>query len=258
MSAVQHSTTTVRLAGVTYPRRAARPDLLTRIAAVRDVSATMRQIDLIGPDVPRLRCRPGAHVVVRVPAGNGEARRVYSIWRHDPASSALSLRLALHDAGGPGCDWARTAAPDDRVTLEPPRSKITLDDSAAYHLFIGDETAAVPLLAMRAALPRTTATAIGVFEAPGPADEMPGPDGVPPLPWVHRGRASAVASPVLLQAVRELALPAGAGAAYVAGESDTCRLVQRLLIEQRGFARKAVRVQPHWAPGRPGFGAGGD
>ena len=87
---------------MTYPRRAPRHVLLARITAVQDVSVTMRQIDLVGPDVPRLRCRPGAHVVVRLPTGTGEARRVYSIWRHDPARSALSLRLALHDAGGPG------------------------------------------------------------------------------------------------------------------------------------------------------------
>jgi NADPH-dependent ferric siderophore reductase len=80
---------------------------------------------------------------------------------------------------------------------------------------------------------------------------------VPPLPWVHRDGAPAVASRVLLRAVQALEMP-GAGAAYVAGESDTCRLVQRHLIEQRGWPRRAVHVQPQWAVGRPGFGAGGD
>jgi NADPH-dependent ferric siderophore reductase len=242
---------------VTYPRRTARPPLQARVRDVRDVTASMRQIDLAGPEVPRLRFRPGAHLVVRVPAEDGEARRVYSVWRHDPAGSLLSLRIALHDAGGPGCAWARKVAPGDRVTLEPPRSKITLAGSAAFHLFAGDETGAVPLLAMRGALPRS-APALGVFEAPAPADEMPGADGVPALPWVHRGGASAVGSRVLLRAVADLELPPGAGVAYVAGESDTCRLVQRLLIEKRGFARRAVHTQPQWTPGRPGFGAGGD
>ena len=218
----------------------------------------MRQIDLVGPDVPRQRFRAGAHLVVRVPAGSGQARRVYSIWRHDPARSLLSLRIALHDAGGPGDTWARTAVPGDRVTLEAPRSKIALDDSAAFHLFAGDETGAVPLLAMRSALHRAAGSrpVVGVFEAPGVADEMPGADGVPALPWVHRGRAPAVASRVLLRAVADLELPAGAGAAYVAGESETCRLLQRLLVERRGFVRRAVHTQPQWQPGRPGFGAG--
>ncbi|WP_433088886.1 siderophore-interacting protein [Dactylosporangium sp. CA-052675] len=245
---------------MTYPRRDPRPNLPARVRAVRDVTGSMREIDLVGPDVPRLRVRPGAHLVVRVPAGDGEARRVYSIWRHDPARSLLSLRIALHDAGGPGCAWAREAGPGDRVTLEPPRTKITLDESAAFHVFAGDETGAVPLLAMRAALHRSAPgrPVIGVFESASEADEVPGLPGVPALPWVHRGRTPAVGSRVLLRAVADLGLPAGSGAAYVAGESETCRLLRRVLIEQRGFSRRGVHTQPQWQPGRPGFGAGTD
>ncbi|WP_433041652.1 siderophore-interacting protein [Dactylosporangium sp. CS-033363] len=235
---------------MTYPRR----HFLTRVEGVHDVAAGMRQVDLVGPEVPRLRFRPGAHVVVRVPSDTGEARRVYSIWSHEPRHSRLSLRIALHDAGGPGCVWARETRANDRVTLEAPRSKITLDETAAFHLFAGDETGAVPLLAMRAALPKA-ATVVGVFEAAGAAQEMPAEE---PLPWVHRGRASAVGSRVLLRAVKDLELPPGKGAAYIAGESDTCRLLQRLLIEGRGFLRRSIHSQPQWTPGRPGFGAGQD
>jgi NADPH-dependent ferric siderophore reductase len=110
---------------------------------------------------------------------------------------------------------------------------------------------------MRAALPRGVLVH-GIFEAADAAEEVPGAEAVPALPWVHRGKSSAVASRVLLRAVQELELPAGAGAAYVAGESDTCRLVQRHLVEQRGWSRRAVHVQQQWAPGRPGFGAGAD
>ena len=170
----------------------------------------------------------------------------------------------MHHADGPGCAWVRAAVPGDRVTVERPHSKITLDETAAFHLFVGEETAAVPLLAMRAALHRsargggTSPPAFGVFEASGPGDEVPGADSVPALPWVHRGTAPAIGARLLLRAVQELDLPRGAGAAYVAGESDTCRLIQRHLIEQRGWSRRAVRMQPQWTAGRPGFGSGGD
>lgn len=248
---------------MTYPKRTPRPHLPTRVRSVTDVTHHMRQIELVGPDLPRLRSRAGAHLVVRVPTGGGCARRVYSIWNHDPRTSSLAIRVALHDADGPGCVWARGVAPGDRITVEQPRSKITIDSTAAFHLFIGDETAAVPLLAMRAAVHRaarggTPPPVLGVFEAAGAADEMPGVDGVPTLPWVHRGSTPATASRVLLRAVQALDLPAGIGAAYVAGESDTCRLIQRHLIEQRGWPRRSVHLQPQWVAGRPGFGAGGD
>ncbi|MBM2620586.1 siderophore-interacting protein [Actinoplanes sp. LDG1-06] len=225
---------------------------MTRVRAVSDVAAHIRQIELIGPELRRLRCRPGAHLVVQVPQ-----RRVYSLWRHDPGAASVTLRIALHDAGGPGCTWAREVAVGDRVTVEPPRSKITLDETASHHLFIGDETGAVPLLAMRAALGHEAPT-YGVFETTDAANEVPDFGAFTPLPWVHRGGASAVASRVLLRAVQELTLPARPGVAYVAGESDTCRLVQRHLVEQRGWPRRAVLLQPQWAAGRPGFGAGRD
>ena len=221
---------------------------MTRVRAVSDVATRMRQVELVGPELRRLRCRPGAHLVVLTPE-----RRVYSLWRHDPGTASVTLRIALHDAGGPGCTWARRVAVGDRVTVEPPRSKITLDGTARHHLFVGDETGAVPLLAMRAAL-GPEAEAYGVFETTTPDNEVP--SGAAALPWVHRGTASAVASRVLLRAVQELELPAHPGTAYVAGESDTCRLVQRHLVEQRGWPRRSVLLQPQWAAGRPGFGAG--
>ncbi|WP_229073415.1 siderophore-interacting protein [Actinoplanes sp. DH11] len=228
--------------------------LATRVRSVVEVTGRMREIALAGPGLPR--ARTGAHVVVHVPDADGSvARRVYSLWRC--GDSSWTIRVALHDKGGPGCAWAGHVTAGDRITVEPPRVKITLDATAAFHVFVGDDTGAVPLLAMRAALPRT-AVALGIFESAGADDEVPGFDGVAGLPWVHRGAASAVGSRVLLRAVQELELPAGSGAAYVAGETETCRLLQRHFVEQRGWSRRAVRVQPQWARGRPGFGTGPD
>jgi hypothetical protein len=97
-----------------------------------------------------------------------------------------------------------------------------------------------------------------VFEASGPGGEVPGMPGTDPPQWVYRGTASPVGSRVLLAAVRHLSLPPGHGTAYLAGESSTCRLLARHLIEERGWPRRSVKVQQQWAPDRPGFGAGPD
>jgi NADPH-dependent ferric siderophore reductase len=240
-----------------------RRPVTTTVHSVVDVSDQMREIRLKAPGLARWRCPPGAHVVVWVPTTAGPARRVYSIWSWSPQHPSVTIRVAIHGAVAPGCAWALAVRPGDEVRIEPPRSKISIEPAAAFHLFAGDETAAVPLLAMQAAIHRSGGTGprplvLGVFEAPTAAAEVPGGSEVPALPWVHRGRASAVASPVLLRAFRELDLPAGTGTAYLAGESTTCRLLQRYLIETRGWPRRSVKVQPHWAPGRPGFGAGPD
>lgn len=224
-----------------------------RVHSVVEVGEHLREIRLQGRVLASVRFAPGSHVVVRTPA-----RRVYSVWVHRPDLEVVALRVAVHDGSSPGCVWAAGAKAGDPVVIEPPRTKMALAGAAAYHLFAGEETGAVPLLALRAALHRShpAAPALGVLEAAGPAGEMGGHRGVPPLPWVHRDGASAVASPVLLAAVRSLDLPAAPGVAYVAGESATCRLIQAHLTQDRGWPRGSVKTQPQWAPGRPGFGAG--
>ena len=235
--------------------------MIARVDTVTDISDSMREIWLRGPALAGWRCSPGAHVVVRLEAGGVPARRVYSLWQLRPDQALAVLRVLVHDGDAPGCVWARTVRPGDLVGVERPRSKITVDPAAGFHLFAGDETAAVPLLAMRAAVAHGAAAVrrppvIGVFEAAEAGGEVPGVPGVEPPRWVHRGAASPVGSRVLLDAVRQVGLPPGHGTAYLAGESGTSRLLARHLIEERGWPRRAVRVQQQWAPGRPGFRSG--
>lgn len=185
-------------------------------------------------------------------AGQEPVLRTYSVWSHTPSDSSLTLRVVLHDPGGPGSAWASAVATGDRLRLGTPGNRIALDLSAPYHVFVGEETGAVPLLTMLAALPAST-EAYGVLETTGPGAELSAPTGSRALPWVHRGSESAAASKVLGQAVRELELPQRHGIAYVAGESATCRAVLRHLVSERGWPRYAVKVQAQWTPGKCGL-----
>lgn len=219
----------------------------------------MSEVRLRAGEFTSLRFSPASHVVVRVPAPGGAARRVYSVWSPDRLGGTIRLRVALHAGDTPGCAWARQVAKDDEVLVEPPRTKIAPDVRARYHLLLGEETAAVPLQSIQAALyrsPDVGAPFYGVLESADESTEVPGALGVPALPWVHRGDASAVGSAVLLDAARKLDLPREPGAAYVAGESLTCRMLQDHLVQERGWPRSAIKVQQQWASGRRGFGAG--
>ncbi|GFH38216.1 siderophore-interacting protein [Streptomyces pacificus] len=227
--------------------------LEVRVAAVRDVTPGMRELVLTGPALAVLRGRPGAHLPLEVPDGDGAPRlRTYSVWTHSPSRATLALRIALHRPGGPGSRWAGSAVMGDRTRVGVPRNRITLEPRARYHVFIGEETGAVPLLAMLAALPAEAAVC-GVLETAGPDGEFSAPHGPHRLPWVHRGRASPVGSRVLLAAVRRLQLPPEPGIAYVAGEAATCRAVVRHLCGERAWPRYAVKTQVHWAAGRTGI-----
>jgi NADPH-dependent ferric siderophore reductase len=222
-----------------------------KVVECLDVTPGLREIRLRGPAFGVVTSKPAAHVPVEIAVDGGHVLRTYSVWAHDRATASLTLRVVAHDPGGPGSRWAAGVSVGTRLRIGLPRNRITLDPAARYHVFVGEETAAIPLLTMLAALPPTTET-FGVLETTGPADELSIPDGRA-ITWVHRGRASAVNSPVLLRAVRALDLPAGPGVAYVAGESGTCRAVQRHLLHERGWPRHAVRVQTHWTPGRAGL-----
>lgn len=220
-----------------------------KVVGCVDVATGVREIRLRGPAFGVVTAKPGAHVPVEVGAG---VHRTYSVWTHDPGTASLALRIVSHSAGGPGARWAASVPVGQRVRIGLPRNRITLEPAARYHVFVGEETGAVPLLTMVAAVLSGTPS-FGVFEAADAAHELSIPDGRG-LAWVHRGGASAVNSPVLLRAVRALDLPpGGGGVAYVAGESATCRAVTRHFLQERGWPRHAVRVQTHWTPGKSGL-----
>lgn len=227
--------------------------LLTTRARVKSatmVSASMREITLAAAEFASWDCEPGCCVRLALGTFGVNTQRSYSVWRHDPGTDLLVLRAHLA-ADGPGTRWAASACPGDSVFLRGPRRRLTVDHSARWHLFAGDETGAVPLLRMRGSLPGG-AGAFGVLEATDTAHRVPA-TGTSALQWVDRGTASAVASAVLLGAVRDLRLPAGPGVAYLAGERDTCLALRRHLVLERGMPRRSVRVSLHWAAGKRGL-----
>ncbi|GII20313.1 siderophore-interacting protein [Planomonospora parontospora] len=122
---------------------------------------------------------------------------------------------------------------------------------AAYHVFIGEETAGAAFGPMIRALD-ASAEVYGVLEGESPEHDLPLP-GTRPLRRVHRHGGPAVASRVLLEAVAELDLPGNAGAAYVAGEARTCQMVRDFLVRERNWPRAAIRTKPFWAPGKRGL-----
>jgi NADPH-dependent ferric siderophore reductase len=225
------------------------------IDEVELVTDRMRRIRITGERLRTLTWLPGQQVRVHVSPPRQwlrrpwDALRTYSIWRHDPARGSLELCVLDH-GHGPGAEWSRRARPGQEVGLSKPEGKLTLRDSPR-HLFIGEETAAVPFSAMLAALP-PEARVDGVLETDGPDGEVPLPDGRA-LPWVHRGAASGAGSATLLDAARALDVGAESCTAYIAGEARTCQAVRQHLLRDRAWPRDRIVVKPFWTPGRRGM-----
>jgi NADPH-dependent ferric siderophore reductase len=182
--------------------------------------------------------------------GLRDVLRTYSVWDYEPGAGRLELCVLDHDGAGPGARWAGAAEPGQEVVFGKPEGRFVARP-AAYHVFVGEETACVPFGAMLRALP-TTETVHGAIEIARPEGRLPLPRHGE-LTWRYRGDAPAASSASLVGAVRELSLPAEPGVAYVAGEARTVQAVRDHFVQERGWPRRAVLVKPFWAPGKRGL-----
>jgi NADPH-dependent ferric siderophore reductase len=151
-----------------------------------------------------------------------------------------------HGEGGPGSRWARELRPGHRVSFLRPEGTFTLRDGP-YHVFAGDETAAVAFGAMLRSL---RAPVFAVVEVDEPADQIP-LDGL--VTWQYRHGRPAAASDSLVDGVRELKLPLEPGVAYLAGEARTIQMIRQFLVSERGWPREAITTKPFWTPGKRGM-----
>jgi NADPH-dependent ferric siderophore reductase len=223
------------------------------VTEIDQLARRMQRIRIEGPDVARLACLPGQHVRVHVAdmfnphswLHPRDILRTYSVWHHD---DGLELCVLDHDGFGPGTAWARGLRSGQPVSFGKPEGSFVLRDGP-YHVFAGEETAAVafgPMLRVLA----PTAPAYGILEVDEPDDRLPL---ARELGWQYRHGQSAAASPSLLKAFTQLELPAEPGVAYLAGEARTIQLLRQHLVRERGWPRQAIRMKPFWTPGKRGL-----
>ncbi len=167
--------------------------------------------------------------------------RDYTPRRFDPQARELAIEFALH-GDGPVADWASRAEAGQRVTVAGPRGSFVVPVDFDWHLFVGDETA-LPAIARRLEeLPAgTRATVIAqvddtsdrrVFATTADVD----------VRWAGAGES-------LVDAVRSLTLSSGDGYAWCAGEAATMAGVRRVLVDEKGHDRHAIRAAAYWKRG---------
>jgi NADPH-dependent ferric siderophore reductase len=248
---VSSSTTAPQAGG----RRAGFRSVTGTVTAIDPIARRMLLVRIEGGDVARLPWTPGQHVRVHVADLSNprnwlrprDLLRTYTVWQRDGEGIELCV-LDHDDTAGPGARWARQLRTGDPVTVGGPEGHFVLGDGP-YHVFAGEETAAVAFGAMLRALP-AAAPAYGVVEVDEPGDRLPLPR---ELDWQYRHGRPAAASPTLLAAFTRLELPAEPGVAYLAGEARTIQLLRRHLVSDRGWPRQAIRMKPFWTPGKRGL-----
>ncbi|MFG2039411.1 siderophore-interacting protein [Dactylosporangium sp. NPDC048998] len=217
--------------------------------AEAETTGRFRRIRLRAEALRGVEWRPGQQVRVDVGAAGAltPLLRTYSVW--DRAGDAVELQALLH-GDGPGARWMAAVQAGDEALISRPKGDF-VTRPAAYHLFVGEETASVAFGAMLRALPAPErAASRAVVEIAGPQDRL-ALDG--DVTWVPRDGDSAADSKALVAAVRQMELPSEPGQAYVAGEARTVQAVRQHLVRDRGWPRRSVLTKPFWTPGKRGM-----
>ena len=177
------------------------------------------------------------------PADDGAepARRDYTPRSYDNAAGELQIEFALHGEGA-ASDWAAQAAPGQTLTVAGPKGSLIIPVDYDWHLLAGDETA-LPAVARRLEQLPPGARAIVLLQVADLADRRE-----------LRSRADVRVTWVgdnaeLLAAVRALDLPAGEGYAWCAGEAAAMAALRRVLVEDKGHPRDAIRAAAYWKRG---------
>ena len=173
-----------------------------------------------------------------------DARRDYTPRGYDNAARELVLEFALHGEG-PAAEWAAQAAPGATLEIGGPKGSMIVPLDYDWHLLVGDETA-FPAVARRLEELPAGAKAIVVLQAADAADRRPFDSAADvDLTWVESDAD-------LLAAVRALALPAGDGYAWCAGEASCMAALRRELVDVKGHPSEAIRAAAYWKRGAQG------
>ena len=173
-----------------------------------------------------------------------DARRDYTPRSFDNAARELVIEFALHGEG-PAAEWAAQARPGHTLEIGGPKGSMIVPLDYDWHLLVGDETA-FPAVARRLEQLPAGSKAIVVLQAADAADRRDFESAANvTVTWVETDAQ-------LLAAVRALALPAGDGYAWCAGEATCMAALRRELVDVKGHPREAIRAAAYWKRGATG------
>lgn len=171
-------------------------------------------------------------------------RRDYTPRRFDAQARELTIEFALH-GDGPAARWAAEAEAGQRVTIGGPRGSFVVPTDFAWHLLAGDDTA-VPAIARRLEELPAGVRAFVFVHLDDPLDRRRFESAADlDVRWVDRADA-------LIEAIRAWPIPAGEGYAWCAGEASTMATLRRVIVDEKGHDRHAIRAAAYWKRGASG------
>ncbi len=171
--------------------------------------------------------------------------RRYTVRAWDPTRHELTLDFVTHGDVGYAGRWAIRAQPGDRLQFRGPSGGYAPDPAAAWHLFVGDESALPAIAASLEGLrPGARAIALLVVDGADHELELTSPGDVDVV-WLHR-QDSPRPEDLLADAVAAIHFEPGPVDVFVHGEAGEVRAVRRHLLVDRGIDVDNASISPYW------------
>ncbi|MEM9622797.1 MAG: SIP domain-containing protein [Pseudomonadota bacterium] len=236
----------------------------TQVAAVRDLTPTLREITVSGGLEQFVYPGSDAFVFVLTPhasvnqlpdgfdmadfrtwQGDDKPGGAYYTIRH-AGDNELCLWFVLHDDHGASASWAARAQVGDKLALWGPRTAFAPPPDATHYLLIGDETAAPALSVITEELASTTPIRV-LLEAQNPALAPPFPERLgTQVDWVYRGDVAAGQSTALLEQVKKLDIERAGLFVFGAAETRTAAEIRRYLRTQHQLDLRQMHLTGYW------------
>lgn len=244
---------------------------LVEVAAVRDVSASMRRVRFAGEGVadylrapripnikllfphegasPDLPTRSADHHYDFAP-GQRERVRTYTVRDYDVEAATLDVDFVRHGREGLASAWVEDARPGDRLGALGGGGR--LPGPCSWILLVADDTGLPGASAILEQLPADQ-VGVALLEVDGPADEqeLAHPAGVE-VRWLHRSGTPAAFSGLLTQAARggltKVPVALDDVFVWVSAESHVVRRLRRE-VRALGVPRSGQLVIGYWHAG---------
>lgn len=187
------------------------------------------------------------HIKLFFSSSEGSAARDYTPRRYDPVADELDIEFAIHHEAGPATAWAKSADVGSTLEIGGPRGSFVIEDSFDWYVLIGDDTA-LPAIARRLEELRPSVPAIVIVQVDGKEDEIPlTTSAAVTMHWLHGSTGKSA-----VEMARDVALPAGEGFVWIAGESTWAKSLRVVFVDERGQPGNYIRAAAYWRRGDAG------
>ncbi|WP_448851096.1 siderophore-interacting protein [Corynebacterium sp. 335C] len=173
--------------------------------------------------------------------------RTYTVHSIDAEAKEVSVDFVVHGDEGFAAPWAARAQAGDRIGVYGPGGKYSPDETADWHLFVGDDTALPAITSAIRALGEYDPVEV-VIESLDPERDLP----VECHHCVHWLPQGEVPGEALVDYVQNT-LPWRDGRVDVFAHGEAHAMMKRLrpwFIKERGVDRKTMSLSGYWRVGR--------